>query len=628
MSLKRKIVAAMALLVTVMVCLNYVILRSTMLPSFDSIERDHVASQTQRLTSAIDGEIEALAPIARGWANWDEVRDFVAGSRPDFPHHLSDKTFISIDLDVIYFYDGRNRLAWGWGVTDRGEHYQLAALDPARSSAMAAQLHGLDAGGTGQGVIWTTRGPMMIVLQGVYDGEGNRIGAALFGRLLDNPTVVTLLHRTGVDADIVPLSPRDIAQQPDLFSLAEKPRIHTPDARTLQETAIYRDLAGTPILKLQVRIPRSITAVGDAAVRSTLISLTALGLADMLLMGVMLQLVVLRPLERMERHMAHQGEAESFDAPLPQTRQDELGVLAREYNRMMKRLAELQTRIEQQSFDSGRAEAAAGALHNIRNTLNPLVNRLDDLSGRVAGLPGNHLVRAIDELLQPHTAPDRMAQLGSYARASSEALERERLALSEEVRTVCRQALSVGEILDGQVGDAYARVTLGPVDAHQVAAHAADMLRAQFPALAVDVAILGAANTVVHSNRVLLSQVVHNLMINAAEAIGATGRAEGRIAVDLVQARLEGQPALIVSVTDNGIGIAAERLESLFARAPSSKHKNRGIGLHWCANSAAAMHGRLTVSSPGTDRGASFDLTLPLASTANQGASNVHLAHA
>jgi sensor histidine kinase regulating citrate/malate metabolism len=70
---------------------------------------------------------------------------------------------------------------------------------------------------------------------------------------------------------------------------------------------------------------------------------------------------------------------------------------------------------------------------------------------------------------------------------------------------------------------------------------------------------------------------------------------------------------VFVQVEDNGVGIEQDDLTAIFGRGVSSKGIERGVGLHWCANTMARMHGQLSASSAGTGQGATFELRLPVA---------------
>jgi PAS domain S-box-containing protein len=107
-----------------------------------------------------------------------------------------------------------------------------------------------------------------------------------------------------------------------------------------------------------------------------------------------------------------------------------------------------------------------------------------------------------------------------------------------------------------------------------------------------------------------VEQIVLNLLSNA---IKFTPRG-GRVTVDM---RREGDRAA-VRVSDTGIGIPAEKLQSIFepfvqvGRSLNSPHEGTGLGLAISRDLARAMNGDLTVKSE-LGVGSVFDLTLPVA---------------
>jgi signal transduction histidine kinase len=116
--------------------------------------------------------------------------------------------------------------------------------------------------------------------------------------------------------------------------------------------------------------------------------------------------------------------------------------------------------------------------------------------------------------------------------------------------------------------------------------------------------------------RLTLRQVLENLLLNAAEAVSAGGRARGVIAVSAtLQAPAEDPHSglLQIELRDDGIGIPAENLPRLFERGFSTKSRanNSGIGLHWCATVLSMLGGGLIADSAGTGHGARMRLSLP-----------------
>ena len=85
----------------------------------------------------------------------------------------------------------------------------------------------------------------------------------------------------------------------------------------------------------------------------------------------------------------------------------------------------------------------------------------------------------------------------------------------------------------------------------------------------------------------------------------------------MVELCREGDRALI-RVSDTGIGIPAEKLQSIFepfvqvGRSLNSPHEGTGLGLAISRDLARAMNGDLTVKSE-LGVGSIFNLTLPVA---------------
>ena len=70
---------------------------------------------------------------------------------------------------------------------------------------------------------------------------------------------------------------------------------------------------------------------------------------------------------------------------------------------------------------------------------------------------------------------------------------------------------------------------------------------------------------------------------------------------------------VLVEVQDSGTGIAADELESIFDPFITSKPEGLGMGLSIC-RSIIERHGGKISAANNPDRGATFSITLPIAS--------------
>jgi signal transduction histidine kinase len=111
----------------------------------------------------------------------------------------------------------------------------------------------------------------------------------------------------------------------------------------------------------------------------------------------------------------------------------------------------------------------------------------------------------------------------------------------------------------------------------------------------------------VTGDRVHLSQVLINLIINAMDAVMGRAITERQVAVG---ARYGQKGSVIVSVEDNGPGIPPGDLARIFEPFFTTKDSGMGMGLSVCRTIVSAHGGTLSVENVATG-GARFEMRLP-----------------
>jgi len=155
------------------------------------------------------------------------------------------------------------------------------------------------------------------------------------------------------------------------------------------------------------------------------------------------------------------------------------------------------------------------------------------------------------------------------------------------------------------------QLTVAPVDLRSIAERAADELRSEAQARGGDIVVSGAFATI-DGDDVLLRQAFSNLLRNALEACAQANHAP-RISVAAYVD--DAQRVCRIAFNDNGAGIDPAVRERVFRPFFTTKSGGTGLGLALVLKIVVTHNGRIVIGSS-SEGGASFQVTLPLASAA------------
>jgi signal transduction histidine kinase len=101
-----------------------------------------------------------------------------------------------------------------------------------------------------------------------------------------------------------------------------------------------------------------------------------------------------------------------------------------------------------------------------------------------------------------------------------------------------------------------------------------------------------------------LQQVLMNLMLNAIEAMQETG------GILTVRSQFEPCSQVLLSVSDTGVGLPAQKCDEIFNAFFTTKPKGSGMGLA-ISRSIVESHGGNLWATKNSGPGATFHFTLP-----------------
>jgi signal transduction histidine kinase len=476
-------------------------------------------------------------------------------------------------------------------------------------------LPAIAGGQRNQGIVLTEHGPMLLTLAPILDGNGQgpHRGAVLMGRLLSAKRIAQLSNQAQVDLTVRVLhSPYEARMGRPDGPVAT--RVIRRD--TLNE--VYRqvvDLYGRHALMLRIDVPRSITAKGEAATRFALWSLLAVGVVVPLVLILAIRELILGPVSRMTRHAVQIAEHDDLTVRLAFDRDDELGVLAREFDKMVDKLEDARRRLVDHSFEAGAAQIASGVLHNVGNAMTPLSVTIAGLQKRLREAPADDVTLVLGELDKAGHADGRRADLDEFLRLTSREVATAVAQARTETDRIARQAEVIQQALTQQLRSSHAAPVIEAVKLTDLFERAVEMVPTSLrPYLTIHIDSTLQTLRTVHLPRITLQQVFQNLIQNAAEAMRESGRTQGNLRISGGLVPDPDGERLELWFRDDGAGVAPENLPRLFERGFSTKSRdsNSGIGLHWCANALIALGGALRAESGGPGTGASFQVTVPI----------------
>jgi hypothetical protein len=261
-------------------------------------------------------------------------------------------------------------------------------------------------------------------------------------------------------------------------------------------------------------------------------------------------------------------------------RNDEVGDLGRDFNRMVQQLYGSREAVERQHRNQmSRAEClatvgelATGRAHEIRNLL--------------AGIAGVIEIVGSDPSVNSFSRAalkDVRAGIGQITRILTDLLQAARP--------------HPPEILSS--------------DLNTTVEHAVALARQQAPSVLIRIELQKEPRlpNVEHDSGQIY-QVVLNLLLNAMQAIDGAGTI--RVEISL----LDGDAA--ITVVDTGRGIAPEHLSNIFRPFYTTKGNGTGLGLSVARRTVEDHHGRIEVSSE-LGSGTTFSVVLPLRQVRSQG---------
>ncbi|MBW7904119.1 MAG: sensor histidine kinase [Phycisphaerae bacterium] len=614
MSLRSKLSLFVLAVSAILGTMSFAVQQLITAPGFERAEIEGARRDVSRCADAIANDVDgllrlaaAIGPEAESWFD-------------DNGRSLADGALQQMELDLFALIGGnahrlRDRLT---GTAPREQLVQ--ELRTAIIGRRAAEPHHYC--GPRAGLMMTSAGPMAVAFWPLCGPGRVECGEWLvLGRAWGAEKILALGRRTMLSVSVRGMEELTRADGAALAHLDARGSVWVDTSRkSLHAYTLLRDVDGAPALLVQAEMPRIISQHARNAAGLALGTSVVGTVVLMLVLWWLMAHYVVKRLVRLTEHAVRVGREPEHSPPLDLPGRDEIATLAREIDHMVAQLAELRSRTAETARRSGRADVAVQMLHNVGNILNS-VNVSASVVSKTLRQSEAPRMREAAAMLRERQADlatflssdERGRQLPTYLVESAQVLAEEREALLREVDRLSQAVEHIRAIVDGQQVHGAAPPMLERVDVaaalEQALALCEPALRC--PGVTIERRTRSLAPVLLDKHRFL--QIVVNLISNALAALRASGRSDPRLTIAASVLRQPASSRLIVSITDNGVGIPPENLAHLFRLGFSTRSGGRGIGLHSAANLAVEMGGVIKVRSGGKGRGATFALDTRLA---------------
>ncbi len=630
MRLTSKISLILLATVVISLLVNAFVMWQGVLPRFEALDRQAALTNADRANEALKADMRYLSAQVKDWAQWTDTHEFMQGREPEYVEsNLFDESLISLDINVLYVIGLDGEVKWGMILDNEGEEFTIEELPADRFPIDHPLIQHTETISVYSGVYKTAEHPVIFASSTILNNEkeGPVAGTFIMGRVIDDTRLELLQEQTSVDFAILPHDPDAVDQNilselassgGNLLKISEAPA--DGDAATsMARTDIYQaiaDASGQPAYVLHAATERDIYAAGFSTVLTVI---GMLGIAGIVVLGIMwaaLRVVAIKPLEEFTGAIENIGKTGSLNLRTSIQRSDEIGILSQQFDEMLERIEKARQMLLEQSFQSGVAEMAAGVLHNVRNQLNPIGLRLNRLQTTVSSVDTENIDTAFAELKSSETTAERREKLLEFVQLSSDEAASRRASNSSEIHAITAQVAKIEEVLNEQDRFTQTERVIDSLALAEIIPHAIAMMPDDVDKniiVTIDPSIDESAP--IKAERMVLTHVIQNLLMNGADAIARTENNGGEIIVKVMaSADKNGVAMADIQVCDNGIGIPPEEHKHLFDRGFSTKEGAKGgTGLHWCANSVSGMGGRIYADATNQSEGAVFHILLPTA---------------
>ena len=436
----KKILTVVILPVVLMIALALVVMFKYTYPEFKEIDLKQASTNSKRVKDILNRELEHIAQFNKDWAEWDDAYQFLIDKNPDFiESNLIEETYISNEVNLIAYSTSQSDLIYFkfYDLPTQKTYFEDKSIDWKFDNILNIKP---DKKERTYGFHFTEIGILMLSACPVNTSTVDTvsIGTMYVGKLLTPEVLKSLRKIANINFDI--------SWNNKFFKEAEKALnniyIEETSPEYLTTFAYLECINNQNVIQIKTVHPRKVSVKGKETILISWVIILTIIVILLVIMIISIEFIVLKPLQQLKAYTLTLSDEESSGNKIFENRNDEFGILADEVYRTASNLRKARNVLSTLSYKAGLSDMSGTFIHNIRNSLTPVVNLVEKLQTLIKSMHVERFEKVFNELMNKqihNTDADLMEYLKLSIQSLYQSQEQSRMSivfLNEKLRAI------------------------------------------------------------------------------------------------------------------------------------------------------------------------------------------------
>jgi diguanylate cyclase (GGDEF)-like protein len=359
LGLASRIVASFILVFGLMGSVGLYLMKRSLLPTFETIERKAAYDAAKRVLSGIDEQLVSLSVLNHDWAYWDEMYEHLLKPNQKFQvSNIGPAAIAASNLNAVLLVNASGAVVgFGGRALSNGRIPQMRDL----LSSLLGRWQGADphVPTTKCGLSWMLERPVSICWTGVVHSDGTHTpsGTVAMMRELDPEDLKNIAANAGIDFRMsAPKEPKPAffgtetpLQIPGFQYLPAHDLQLSSHDTVIDMQSLLSGVDGRSVAQVDMQIERQWMVKAEKLLSDMMLQWAMVAFVSGVVLISVIQRWLVRPVARLRTDLASLGESKRWDSVLKYDRPDEIGELTKGINSLLLVLHEQVRKLESMS---------------------------------------------------------------------------------------------------------------------------------------------------------------------------------------------------------------------------------------------------------------------------------------